>query len=117
MPTIPYHPPGVTYNGLHATTSPTTAQVRADLTTTRQHFEHVRTYYPQYGGGAVDVDQVAKDVNLSTLLGLYLFERNPEWISDNYARFVKPAVARGNVAGILIGNEDPEMMGAITQYL
>jgi hypothetical protein len=23
MPTIPYHKPGVTYNGLHATTNPT----------------------------------------------------------------------------------------------
>jgi uncharacterized iron-regulated membrane protein len=55
VPTIPFHAPGITYNGLHATTSPTAAQVAADLATTRQHFSHVRTYYPQYGGGAVDV--------------------------------------------------------------
>ena len=52
MPAIAFHAPGVTYNGLHATTNPTAAQVAADLATTRQHFSHVRTYYPQYGGGA-----------------------------------------------------------------
>ena len=33
MPTIPFHPPGVTYNGLHATPNPNVAQVNADLTT------------------------------------------------------------------------------------
>ena len=60
MPTIPFHKPGVTYNGLHATENPTPGQVSADLATTRQHFD--------VGGpttlntvGAVDVGQVAKD--------------------------------------------------------
>lgn len=117
MPTIPFHPPGVTYNGLHATTSPTAEQVAADLGTTRQHFGHVRTYYPQYGGGAVDVDRIAGDANLTVLLGLFLFDGHPDWIAGNYDQFVKPAVGRGNVAGILVGNEDPQMIDAITQYL
>jgi len=117
MPTIPYHPPGVTYNGLHATTSPTVAQVASDLATSRQHFGHVRTYYPQYGGGVVDVGQLTKNANLTVLLGLFLFDGHPDWIADNYGRFVKSAVARGNVAGLLIGNENAQMIGAITQYL
>ena len=117
MPTMPFHPPGVTYNGLHATTNPTAAQVAADLATTRQHFSHARTYYPQYGGGAVDVGEVAKDANLTLLLSLYLFEGHPDWIAGNYDHFVKPAVTRGNVAGLLIGNEDPQMIDPIAQYL
>ena len=117
MPTIPFHPPGITYNGLHATPNPTAAQVSADLATTKQHFDHVRTYYPQYGGGAVDVGKIAKDTNLILLLGLFLFDGHPDWIAGNYDQFVKPAVARGNIAGILIGNEDPQMIDTITQYL
>ena len=117
MPTIPFHAPGVTYNGLHATTKPTAAQVAADLATTRQHFSHVRTYCPQYGGGAVDVGKAAKDANLTALLGLFLFDDQPEWIAANYAQFVKPAPGRGNIAGILVGNEDPQMIDTIAQYL
>jgi exo-beta-1,3-glucanase (GH17 family) len=117
VPTIPFHPPGVTYNGLHGTPNPTPAQVTADLATTKQHFGHARTYYPQYGGGAVDVGKIAKDANLTLLLGLFLFDGHPDWIAANYDQFVKPAVARGNIAGILVGNEDPRMIDAITQYL
>ena len=117
MPTIPFHSPGVTYNGLHATPNPTASQVSADLTTTKQHFGHVRTYYPQYGGGAVDVGKIAKDANLTLLLGLFLFDGHPDWIAGNYQQFVKPAVARGNITAILIGNEDPQMIDTITQYL
>jgi exo-beta-1,3-glucanase (GH17 family) len=117
MPTIPFHPAGITYNGLHGTPNPTAAQVSADLATTKQHFEHVRTYYPQYGGGAVDVGKIAKDANLILLLGLFLFDGHPDWIAGNYDQFLKPAVARGNIAGILIGNEDPQMIDIITQYL
>ena len=117
MPMIPFHPPGITYNGLHATPNPTAAQVSADLATMKQHFDHVRTYYPQYGGGAVDVGKIAKDANLILLLGLFLFDGHPDWIAGNYDQFVKPAVARGNIAGILIGNEDPQMIDIITQYL
>ncbi len=40
MPMIPFHKPGVTYNGLHATTNPTVGQVTADLAATKQHFAH-----------------------------------------------------------------------------
>lgn len=69
MPDISFHAAGVTYNGLHSNPNPTTAQVRADLATTKQHFDHARTYYPQYGGGAVDVARVARDQNLALLLG------------------------------------------------
>ena len=65
MPSIPFHPPGVTYNGLHSTPNPTVTLVTADLATTKQHVGHVRTYYPQYGGGAVDVGKIAKDTDLA----------------------------------------------------
>jgi len=117
MATIPFRPAGVTYNGLHATPNPTAAQVSADLATTKQHFNDVRTYYPQYGGGAVDVGKLAKEAGLTLLLGLFLFEDHPDWIAANYEQFVKPAVARGNIAGLLVGNEDPQMIETITQYL
>ena len=119
MPAIPFHSAGITYNGLHSNPNPTTAQVTADLATTRQHFDHARTYYPQYAGGAVDVARVAKDQNLALLLGLFLFDGHPDWVADNYNKFVKPAVPLGNIAGILIGNEDPQMIdnGIIPQYL
>jgi len=117
MASMSFHPPGVTYNGLHATTSPTAAQVTADLATTKQHFNHARTYYPQYGGGVVDVGKIAKDANLTLLLGLFLFDGHPDWIAANYDQFVKPAIARNNVAGLLIGNEDPQMIDTIAQYL
>lgn len=30
MPSIPFHPPGVTYNGLHSTPNPTVTLVTAD---------------------------------------------------------------------------------------
>jgi exo-beta-1,3-glucanase (GH17 family) len=117
MPTIPFHAPGITYNGLHSTVNPTAAQVSADLATTKQHFGDVRTYYPQYGGGAVDVGKLAKDAGLNLMLGLFLFDGHPDWIESNYQQFVKPAVARGNITAILIGNEDPQMIDTITQYL
>ena len=83
MPTIPFNEPGVTYNGLHSTETPTADKVAADLATTRQHFAHARTYYPQYGGGAVDVGKIAKDANLNLLLGLYLFDGHDDWTADN----------------------------------
>ncbi len=117
MPTIPFHQPGVTYNDLHSTTSPTAAQVAADLATTKQHFEHARTYYPQYGGGVVDVGKVAKEADLNLLLGLFLFEGHDDWTENNYQSFVKSAGKRGNIAGILVGNEDPQMMDLIVKYL
>jgi exo-beta-1,3-glucanase (GH17 family) len=117
MPKIPFHPPGVTYNGLHSTEHPTTSQVAADLAATKAHFDHARTYYPQYGGGAVDVGKVASEANLDLLLGLFLFEGHDDWTDDNYRRFVTSAVPRGNIAGILVGNEDPQMMDLIVTYL
>ena len=117
MPSIPFHPPGVTYNGLHSTPNPTVTLVTADLATTKQHVGHVRTYYPQYGGGAVDVGKIAKDTDLALLLGLFLFDGHPDWIAGNYEQFVQPAIARGNIAGLLIGNEDPQMMDTVAQYL
>jgi exo-beta-1,3-glucanase (GH17 family) len=118
MPTISFFKPGVTYNGLHATTEPTSDQVNVDFAVTKTHFDNVRTYYPQYRGGFVDVGKLAKDNNLNLLLGLYLFD-NPDWIAGDYDRFVKPAVTRRNIAGILIGNEDPQMIdnNVIPDYL
>jgi hypothetical protein len=61
----------------------------------------------------------SKDVDLKLLLGLFLFESHPDWTADNYNQFVKPAVARGNIVGILVGNEDPQMIdnGIVPQYL
>jgi hypothetical protein len=117
MPSISFHAPGVTYNGPHATTAPTPAQVSADLATTRQHLGVVRTYYPQYGGGVVDMGEVAKHNDLTLLLGLYLFDGHADWTANNYDQFVKSAVDRGNIAGILIGNEDPQVIdnGIVTQ--
>jgi exo-beta-1,3-glucanase (GH17 family) len=119
MPPIPFRKPGVTYNGLHSTENPTAGQVAADFATTKQHFDHARTYYPQYDGGAVDVGRLAKDANLNLLLGLFLFPGHDDWTAGNYQDFVKPAVARGNIDGILVGNEDPDMIGygIIPKYL
>ena len=119
MPTIPFCNPGVTYNGLHSTKNPTAAAIAADLATTKQHFGVARTYYPQYGGGLVDVGKVAKDANLNLLLGLFLFPGHDDWTDGDYQRFVKPAVARGNIEGILVENEDPDMIGygIIPEYL
>jgi len=71
MPIVPFHAPGVTYNGLHSTLNPTAAQVSADLATTKQHFGYVRTYYPQYGGGAVDVGKLANDAGLNLMLASF----------------------------------------------
>jgi exo-beta-1,3-glucanase (GH17 family) len=117
MPTVPFHAPGITYNGLHSAVNPTAEQVSADLATTKQHFGHVRTYYPQYGGGVVDVGKLANDAGLNLILGLFLFDGHPDWIEGNYQQFVKPAVARGNITAILIGNEDPQMIDTMTLYL
>jgi glucan 1,3-beta-glucosidase len=113
---IAFHSPGVTYNGLHGTTTPTFQQVKDDLAQTKAHFGYLRTYYPQYNGGAVDVGQISYDLGLKLLNSLFLFDGNPDWIENNYVQFLKPAVARGNVIGALIGNEDPEKLATIIQY-
>ena len=115
--TIACHPPGVTYNGLHATTTPSSPQVTDDLTFTKAHFGFLRTYYPQYNGGAVDVGQIAYGLGLKVLNSLFLFDSHPDWIENNYLQFLKPSVARGNVIGVLIGNEDPDKLATIIQYV
>jgi len=56
-------------------------------------------------------------LRLKVLISLFLFDGHPDWIESNYVQFLKPAVARGNVVGVLIGNEDPDMLAAIIQYL
>lgn len=119
MPTIPFRSPGVTYNGLHSAQNPAAAEVAADLAATKQHFGSARTYYPQYGGGVVDAGKVARDASLNLLLGLFPYPRHDDWTASDYQRFVRPAVARGNVEGILVGNEDPDMIssGIIPEYL
>jgi exo-beta-1,3-glucanase (GH17 family) len=114
---IVFHPLGVTYNGLHSTTTPTAPQVRDDLTLTKAHFGYVRTYYPQYNGGAVDVGWITYDLGLRVLNSLFLFDGHPDWIENNYVQFLKPALARGNVIGVLIGNEDPDKLATIIQYV
>ena len=65
----------------------------------------------------MDVGKVGRDNDLTLLLGLYLFDGHPDWVADNYDQFVKPAVGRGNITAILIGNEDPQMIDTLTQYL
>jgi len=111
------HSPGVTYNGLHSTENPTPEQVTDDLRRVKQHFGVIRTYYAQFGGGAVDVGKVAADVGLEVLLGLYLYPDHPDWIAKDYDQFVKPAISRGNVIGILIGNEDSDQLATVKDYL
>ncbi len=117
MRAIATHSPGVTYNGLHTTENPTTQQVADDLERVKRHFSTIRTYYPQFGGGAVDVGKVAADVGLKVLLGLYLYHGQPAWIAKDYDQFVKPAVGRGNVIGVLIGNEDSDQFTTVKEYL
>ncbi len=114
---LAHHAPGVTYNGLHGTENPTPRQVADDLKRVKQHFGVIRTYYAQFGGGAVDVGKVAADAGLKVLLGLYLFNDHPDWTATNYEKFVKPAVGRGNVVGVLIGNEDSDQLATIQDYL
>lgn len=114
---IAIHSPGVTYNGLHGTEHPTARRVAHDLERIKPHFGVIRTYYATFGGGAVDVGKVAADVGLKVLLGLYLYQGHPDWIAGDYDQFVKPAVSRGNVIGILIGNEDSDQLATVRQYL
>lgn len=114
---IAHHPPGVTYNGLHSTENPTVQQVADDLKRVKRHFGVIRTYYSQFGGGAVDVGKVAADAGVNVLLGLYLFKNHPEWTANSYEHFVTPAMGRGNVTGLLVGNEDSDQLTAIKEYL
>src|SRR5262245_24055009 len=101
MQTVAFDAPGITHNGLDWTEQATVAHVRADLATPQQHFVRMRSYYPQYDGGAVDVGKLAKDVGLNLMLSLLLFDGHPHWIEGNYQQFVQRAVARGNITAIL----------------
>jgi hypothetical protein len=56
--------------------------------------------------------KLAKDANLNLLLGLFLYLGHDDWTANDFQHFVKPAVARGNIEGILVGNEDPDMIGS-----
>lgn len=114
---IAHHAPGVSYNGLHSAQDPTTEQVADDLNRVKEHFGIIRTYYAKFGDNAVDVGKVAADTGIKVLLGLYLYDNHPDWIANDYDQFVKPAVGRGNVVGILIGNEDSDQLATIKHYL
>ncbi len=114
---VAYQPPAVTYNGLHKINNPTAAQVTGELSEVKKHFASLRSYYPQYGGGTVDLGKLTKQLGLNVYLGLFLFPGHNDWTAENYANYVKPAVARGNVAALIIGNEDPQDLALILSYL
>ncbi len=114
---LPYLPTGVTYNGLHNVDNPTPATVASELATIKQHFNLVRTYYPQYGGGQVDVGKLTQAAGLKVMLGLFLFPGHDDWTAGDYQNFVKTAVGRGNVACLLVGNEDPQDLALILSYV
>ena len=101
---------GVTYNGLHATPNPTTAQVSQELAEIGQKFDYARTYYPKYAGGdktnIVLADQAKAKVKL--LLGLYMHD-NKQWIIDDYKNYIQGAIKNNNdqaIIGVLVGNEN-----------
>jgi exo-beta-1,3-glucanase (GH17 family) len=103
---IPLQQMGVTYNGLHQTTSPTQAQVNGDARIIYNYgFQTVRTYYPQYHGGNVNVMSAIEQNNLKVLLGLYIHE-NHEWTEGDYNNFVKKSFGKPALLGVLVGNED-----------
>jgi exo-beta-1,3-glucanase (GH17 family) len=114
---VAYQPPAVTYNGLHKVSNPTAAQVTTELGVVKQHFASLRTYYPQYGGGTVDLGKITNQLGLKVYLGLFLFPGHNDWTAENYANYVKPAVARGNVSALIVGNEDPQDLALILSYL
>lgn len=126
---IPYQSIGVTYNGLHASTTPTVSSVDQDLEKIKSYqmpdggsFTSIRTYYSQYnGGGVVLTKELGKVKGLSALLGLYIDDTfvNNGWVTTDYNNYVKPYLNDKNVIGVLIGNEDYDATTAstISQYL
>jgi len=122
MSNIPYHALGVTYSALHATTSPTTATIDADLKVVSSNgFSCIRTYYPKYVG-SIDVMDRVISANLNALLSLYMYKDHlSDWVADNYTYNVKPHLASANLLGVLIGNEDygpnAAVNAAIDKYL
>ncbi|MCF6775918.1 hypothetical protein L3V83_04935 [Thiotrichales bacterium 19X7-9] len=114
---IPYQPIGVTYNGLHDTTSPSVTTVNADLNIIKTHqppdnvmFKSIRTYYSAYVGGAVKiVPEINKTKGLTVLLGLYIdndYVNKKDQVLNDYNSYVKPYLSDKSVIGVLIGNED-----------
>ncbi len=126
-PRVPYHPMGVTYSGLHATTSPSKDSVIQDIHAIKKYrdangrrFTAVRTYYPQYDGGKIELLPMLASNNLKVLLGLYLFDppHEQDWTTANYEQDVKPFFKNKELLGILVGNEDyPDRKLQINQYL
>lgn len=122
MSTIPIHPIGVAYSGLHATTGPDSAGITADLTSvTSKSFTAIRTYYPQYGG-SIGLIPLIEKAKLNALLSLYIFpDHLTDWVPSNYTDYVKPYLSSSNLLGVLIGNEDygnsSDINATIEKYL
>lgn len=114
---LPFVAPGVTYNGLHKVDNPSPATVTSELGVIKKHFATLRTYYPQYGGGQVDLGKLTKAAGLNVFLGLFLFPGHNDWTEADYKNFVKTAVPRGNVTALIIGNEDPQDLDLILSYV
>lgn len=107
MANIPYHPMGVTFNGLHAKTDPTSSEVTTDMSTAASAgFSVIRTYYPVYNG-SVGVMDCVKRTSLNCLLSLYIYpDHLTTWVKTNYDTYVQPFLTSDKVPGVLIGNED-----------
>ena len=121
---------GVTYNGLHATVNPDVDSVNSDLNSISNYilpngnnFTAMRTYYPQFNGGAVSVmTQVAATApQLDVLLGLYLFEchgQPSDWTANNLVNYVLPYLTSANLSGVLVGNEEgAASVGVVSTYI
>ena len=112
---IPYYPIGVTYSGLHGTRSPSVDTVSQDIDAIKKyrddnnhHFIAVRTYYPQYNGGTIQLMPRLSTSGLKVLLGLYIFPppHMQDWTTINYQQDVKPFLKNKHLLGVLVGNED-----------
>jgi exo-beta-1,3-glucanase (GH17 family) len=80
-------------------------------------FSEVRTYYPQYGGGQVDVAQVVNEAGLTLAIGLNIFD-NDEWTQGNFDQFLVTAPSKCTVTSVLIGNENlPAKSAEVIKYL
>ncbi len=66
---------------------------------------------------SVSVSKLTNQLGLKVYLGLFLFPGHNDWTADNYANYVKPAVARGNISALIVGNEDPQDLALILSYL
>ena len=108
MSLFTHFPMGVTYNGLHATKSPSVDSVKADLAKiTDEGYTTIRTYYSQYEGGKVDLFPLIKAAGLNAFLGLYIFS-DPSWVKNDYDNYIQKHVKKAdeNLTAVLVGNED-----------